>query len=248
MTAILIEEKADMQKRQTCNWQPLGLCLGWTLAVAAQAHVSVTTSPIYAGKSAEIVLSVPHGCESSKYDTQRVEVEIPTELAGIRPADNVFGRAVPVTDTTGKVTRLVWSKPSDAPAHGDTHLYNFSFRATLPSTPFQTVYLDTTQYCKNDKGEEISVAWKGHGETTVTPAPEPAPSFVILPSRAPGWNKYTTNLHIHSLSIFKDAEIVWLDDRSKAYSVNAITAGWLAAEKIPLLEMIDEGQTFWVKY
>jgi hypothetical protein len=77
--------------------------------------------------------------------------------------------------------------------------------------------------------------------------PEPAPGLLILPARSPGWNRYTAADDITDLSVFDDAEIVWVGD--EAYSSNPLTAELIADEEgvAPLVD-ITAGAEVWVKY
>ena len=122
------------------------------------------------------------------------------------------------------------------------------------------MYLPTTQFCKNTNGDEISAAWTAtnatHGSHKVSAAAEtttaeinanPAPSFLAYPARIKGWNKYIAPDHLHDMSIFNDAEIVWKGDA--AYSANPNTVELINADTAatPLSEIHPE-EVFWVKY
>ena len=77
--------------------------------------------------------------------------------------------------------------------------------------------------------------------------PLPAPAIVILPPRFPGWNKFTAPAEIADLSVFNDAEIVWVGEA--AYSSNPATAALIEAEDgVTVLESIPADAEIWVKY
>ena len=77
--------------------------------------------------------------------------------------------------------------------------------------------------------------------------PEPAPLLVILPKRGAGWNKHEAPAAIDDLSIFDDAEIVWVGDA--AYSANPTTMALIAGEDgVSVLTEIAAGAEIWVKY
>ncbi len=232
----------------------------------AFAHVGVANTPLMSGKTQEIVLSVPHGCSetvngsSVAYDTLRVEVDIPTTLTGLRPLDNVFGNASIVKDDNGAIIKVIWAKDSSNNKGADSHHYNFSLRAKIAAPAFTTVYLPTTQYCMNANGDEITAAWtatnSAHGSHKVSAADattsaqvtaNPAPSFLAYPARVKGWNKYTAPDHLHDMSIFNDAEIVWKGEA--AYSANPHTVELIKADSSATeLSEIHPDEIFWVKY
>jgi len=214
---------------------------------AAFAHVSVTTAPVFAKKSAKIVLSVPHGCEGA--DTSKIEVTVPAELTSVRPYPGEFG-AVAIESNAETVTKLTWTKSDADIQPGDTHAYEVALRATLPDAPFTTVYLPTVQYCRDAEGNETSEAWTaigGEHDHNNPAAENPAPSAFVYPVRAPGWNKYTVNQHVHDFAVFKDAEIVWAG--TAAYSPNVEIQALISAEEgVTVLDAIHPGTDIWVKY
>jgi hypothetical protein len=68
-----------------------------------------------------------------------------------------------------------------------------------------------------------------------------------MPPRMPGWNKYVAPKAITDLSVFDDAQIVWVDDA--AYSANEATAALIADEEgVSKLEKIPAKAEIWVKY
>lgn len=229
----------------------------WTFALAtttallsnqAMAHVSITSGPAIANQRNIIEISVPHGCEG--FDSVRIEIDIPTSLSSIRPIDSVFGPASIVSQNDA-ITKIVWAKPTSAILDSDTHYYQVSFRATLPDTPFTLMALPTTQYCLDDSGNEISVSWSDpvseHGSHDSSS--HPSPSMMLLPERHPGWNQYQTSegMHLHDMSIFDDAEIVWWNNA--AYSSNPSVINMIQNDSnYSVLEEIHDNASFWVKY
>jgi uncharacterized protein YcnI len=230
------------------------------------AHVGIANAPLISGKTQEIILSVPHGCSemvgdnSVAYDTLRIEVDIPTTLTGLRPLDNVFGNASIVRDDNGAIIKVIWAKDSSNNKGADSHHYNFSLRAKIAAPAFTTVYLPTTQYCMNADGDEITAAWtatnSAHGSHKVSAADattsaqvtaNPAPSFLAYPARVKGWNKYTAPDHLHDMSIFNDAEIMWKGEA--AYSANPNTTALIKTDNSTTeLSEIHPDEIFWVKY
>lgn len=236
----------------------LGLLASFGLPQLAQAHVNVggATGPaIVGGHGFEMMVNVPHGCGveadgmSVEYDTIAIEVQIPAEITSVRAMDSEFGKATFEKDADGKITKVIWTRDiaSNPPQDGADYYYKLGLRVGLPNTPFKKLFFPTVQKCDND----VEVAWVstdgGHDHSGHGGGDEPAPSLTLWPARSPGWNKYTVNEHLHDLTIFRDAEIVWAGD--KAYSFNAETMKLIQAEDgVEVLEEIHAGTEIWVKY
>lgn len=223
------------------------------LSGAAQAHISVVSGPAFASSSQELTFKVGHGCNGA--DTFRVEIRIPEGVTGVRPADTVFGKAVVTKDpATGAVSSVVWTKAAADVLPGDTQLYKFTLSASLPDKPFTPLFFPTLQSCRAADGTESTTEWTeattehNHRQTGSTAATaSPAPYVFLLPTRVPGWNKYTVEQHVHDLSVFKDAQIVWAG--SAAYSSNPSTLQLIEKEpNTRVLEAIHPGTEIWVKY
>lgn len=222
------------------NYKPtlatfIALSLG--LLQGAEAHTSfviTATSNAFAGKSYTATLNLSHGCEDSggvKYDTERLEVEIPADVTSVRPMDAAWATAAVEKDGTGAVTKLIWTRTTTAHAE-DSHLYRVQFLGKLPNAPLTTLAFRAVQYCNNST---LETAWEG----------AEAPTLKLLPTRAPGWNKYTAQADMDEAAIkafFADAYIVWSGDA--AYSANPVTAGLISTP----LTTIPTGAEFWVKY
>ena len=223
------------------------------LAPVAEAHVALSTSPVIAGASQELTFNVGHGCSGA--DTVKLEVRIPEGITSVRPLDAVFGKAVVTKDaTSGLVTAVTWTKAEADVLPADTQLYKVALSAKLPDKPFTRLFFPTYQTCRAANGATTVVEWVGettehdHGSTgTTTPTAEPAPTAFLLPARTPGWNKYTVNEHVHDMTVFKDAQIVW--SGNTAYSPNAAVLGLIQQEQnTQVLAEIHPGTDIWVKY
>ncbi|WP_437782679.1 YcnI family copper-binding membrane protein [Sorangium sp. So ce1097] len=220
-------------------------------ATAAQAHISVS-GPAFAGATHEASFGVGHGCDGA--DTYRVKIQIPAGVTSVRPLDSTFGKAVLEKDAEGNVTAVVWTKPLADVLPADTNYYKLSLRFQVPETPFKTLYFPTIQTCRTADGTETVAEWVAtsgghgsHGDNPDAPESHPAPALTVLPPRAPGWNKYTVNEHVHDLSVFKDALIVWAG--KAAYSPNPSTQSLIETEPdTEVLTMIHPGTEIWVKY
>jgi uncharacterized protein YcnI len=221
-----------------CSW------LLW--AHTALAHVSVA-GPGFAGKSQVLTFSIGHGCEGA--DTVRLEIAIPEEVTTVRAVPSVWGEAELTRNDALVVTAVAWSK-AEARAEDDQY-YQFAIRISVPDMPFTTLYFPARQFCRAADGTETTVNWEAlPADIEAAPMgmePEPAPALLVLPSRMPGWNKFTVGDAITDLSIFDDAQIVWAGDA--AYSSNPETKNLIAAEAdVDELTEIEAGAEIWVKY
>jgi periplasmic copper chaperone A len=221
-------------------------CSLLSLAATARAHVSVS-GPAFAGKSQVLTFGVGHGCEGA--DTFRVEVAIPEQVTVVRALPSAWGEAVLTRNDADIVTGVTWTKSDVRDA--DDQYYQFSIRISVPDAPFTTLYFPATQTCRNSDGEELTAAWatlpedvdeSAEGEEVLE-----APALLILPPRLPGWNKYTAQDDIADLSVFDDAQIVWVGDA--AYSANPETTKLIKSEDdVEELTEIEAGAEIWVKY
>ena len=224
----------------------VGACL-LALPGSALAHVSVSGAA-YANQNTLLTFGVGHGCEGA--DTVAIEVSIPKEVTGVRiMPSGVFPAAEIKTDDAKIVTAVVWTK--DTTRATDDGYYQLQIRAKMPDAPFTTVLFPARQTCRKADGTETVVDWKATPEEVAAAPmgmePEPAPTLVVLPVRAPGWNKFTTKVAIADLKIFNDAEIVWVGDA--AYSGNATTAEQIKSEDdVTELTKIAANAEIWVKY
>lgn len=216
------------------------------MAPPAAGHIAVG-KPALVGAREVVTFGVGHGCEGA--DTVRVEIAIPEELTAVRGVPSPeFGDADVILDATELPVAVVWQKDEVRPR--DDAYYSLSIRITVPDLPFTKLYFPATQTCRTPEGDEITVEWDALPGAPLLDGgvePEPAPSLLVLPVRSPGWNKYTATDDITDLSVFDDAEIVWVGD--EAYSSNPLTAELIADEPgvAPLVD-ISAGAEIWVKY
>lgn len=217
------------------------------VATAAQAHVGITNPNVAAGSSQIIHFGVGHGCAGA--DTTRIVVTIPAEVTSVRGIPGTgFGEADVITDEAGLPLAVAWEK--DTVRDLDDAYYQLSLRISVPATPFATLYFPVTQTCRDAEGVETVVEWNAlpgdpppQGEEEASPAA----ALSIVPARSPGWNRYVAQSAIIDLSVFKDAEIVWVGDA--AYSSNQLTAELIANEEgVAQLVGIEPGAEIWVKY
>lgn len=218
----------------------------------AHAHISLAAASPYANSTVEANFNVGHGCEG--LDTYSVKIRIPSGVTSVRLVENgSFASAVAELDAAGNVTTVTFTKAQGAVRASDDAFYKLVLRLKLPNTPFSTVYFPTTQVCKSADGNmSKTTEWVGMGEpaTDAGEQVEPAPALAVLPTRNPGWNKYTTSSALEKADIeglFKDAVIVWAGEA--AYSANPLTAEQIKAEDgVDALDTIKPGTEFWVKY
>ena len=200
---------------------------------AAEAHISFAANNAYAGSSYIATANIPHGCADAngvKHDTTKVEIAIPAEFTSVRPQDTAFGSATVEKDSNGNVIKLIWTRTATTLSE-DANFYQVTFRGTLPDAPLTTLEFVTTQTCEGN----TTKSWEG----------AEVPKLRILPTRTPGWNKYTAQADIDEATIkafFGDAYIVW--SNGAAYSANPVTAGLITNT----LTTIPLGAEFWVKY
>ncbi|MFB1481899.1 YcnI family protein [Corallococcus sp. RDP092CA] len=233
--------------------RPLCVVAGSLLSSTVYAHAAVSgATPPYAGATFDADVTVSHGCDGA--DTYQMRVQLPEGVTNVRPVDSVFGRAEVEKDASGNVTAVTWTRTGEVRA-ADTHFFRLGLRMKLPSRPFTTLFFPTTQTCRTPAGAESVVEWTGteggehdhDGDAGTAPSENPAPSLYLLPSRLPGWNQYTVEEHVHDLTVFKDALIVW--SGAQAYSFNPATQALIEKEPgVTALTQIHPGTVIWVKY
>lgn len=225
-----------------------GLAAGSLLfsATAAWAHVGASGLAV-AGKNAVVTLGVGHGCEGA--DSYSIEVHIPAAVTAVRAFPSAWGEAVFKKNAAGAVTSVTWSKNESRPE--DDQYYQFQLRLAVPDAAFTQLFLPTTQRCRNADGDELVTEWDALPAEIAAAAegeePPPAPALWIVPARMNGWNKYTNSVKIEDLSVFDDAQIVWVGDA--AYSSNPETQALIASEEdVDELTEIPADSEIWVRY
>lgn len=213
----------------------------------ALAHVSLGDQKGIADASQVLTFGVGHGCDGA--DTVALEISIPEEVTVTRGlvGPGGFGQPVITKNDAELVTKVAWSK-TDAEA-GDDNYYQFGIRIKVPNTPFKTLLFPAKQTCRTADGEEIIADWALSPEEAAAGGEHAleAPSLTILPPRKSGWNKFEVDGKIEDLSIFDDAQIVWLDD--DAYSSNEATKELIASDDdVGELTEIAAGSEIWIKY
>jgi uncharacterized protein YcnI len=215
-------------------------------STTALAHVSVS-GPGIAGTNQVLTFGVGHGC--GELDTISIEIAIPSEVTQVHalvgPAG--FGEAVLTVSDAELVTAVKWTKAESRAA--DDHYYQFGMRVAVPNMPFKTLLFPATQTCLDADGEEVVVEWALSAEDAAEGGDHAleAPALKIVPKRGKGWNKFTVADEIADLSVFDDAEIVWLDD--KAYSSNETIKELIESdEDVDDLTEIPADSEIWVKY
>lgn len=216
------------------------------LSSTALAHVGVN-GPGIAGTNQVLTFGVGHGCEG--LDTVSIEIAIPSEVTTVRALVGPvgFGEAELTLDDAELVTKVKWEKAESRPA--DDSYYQFGLRVGVPDMPFKTLYFPATQVCRGEDGEDVVVEWaltaeeaEGAGDHALE-----APALKIIPKRWNGWNKFTVADKVEDLTIFDDAQIVWLGD--KAYSSNPATQELIESDDdVDELTEIPADSEIWVKY
>jgi uncharacterized protein YcnI len=217
-------------------------------STTALAHPSFMDGPGIAGTNQVLNIGLSHGCEGA--DTISIEVAIPSEVTEVRalvgPAG--FGEAALTINDAELVTAVKWTKTESRAA--DDQYYVYGLRISVPDMPFESLYFPTTQTCLTTDGEEVVVEWALTPEEAAEAGGDHAPTspaLKIVPKRGKGWNKFTVADKLEDLSIFDDAEIVWLDD--KAYSSNETIKELIESdEDVDELTEIPADSEIWVKY
>jgi uncharacterized protein YcnI len=207
----------------------------------AQAHTSFVidaTSVPFANSNYTGTLRAGHGCEDEAtgehYDTEKIYVEIPAGVTGVKPFDAAWADASIETNSTTGITTITWTRRANlAVQPADTHLYTVSFRGKLPDAPLTSLAFRVVQVCN---GGTLETAWEGANAAMLN----------LVPARSPGWNKYTIGVAVPDAAALKkffgDALIVW--SNNAAYSANPVTDGLITNK----LTTIPASQEFWVKY
>lgn len=246
------------------------------LNTEAQAHVGVVNTQLpyaVAGKSYELVLTVPHGCadpldSTKELDTYKVEIITPAAFTAVRPIiDGVFGKPTRVSLDNGVTTTFVWTKAAALDSANDDQSYRIGLRGTVAATSeFTKLTFNTKQYCKNKAGsDDIVRDWTNYAAADGTISNQ-SPTVKVYPPRTLGWNKFnlaSTNekhtqadVKVFLTDFFADAQIVWVG--KGAYSANVDTTTkikTLASQDSAYSElianasiMLHAGDDIWVKY
>lgn len=218
---------------------------GLVTSSTALAHVGAS-GPAIAGENSLLTFSVGHGCEGA--DTYAVELQIPDGVLSVRAVPNPAFTVEIVLDDAELPDKVIFSKDPATVRPADDMYYQLGLRVAVPDQPFTTMFFPATQRCRSAEGEELVTEWFAEStEHGAEDAPPPAPAITILPTHTAGWNKFTPDQDIHSLDVFSDAQIVWVEDA--AYSPNAETTALIEAdEDVSTLEHIKAGSVVWVKY
>lgn len=209
------------------------------LSNLAQAHVGVVNTQLpyaVAGKSYELVLTIPHGCtdpqDSNKHlDTYKVHLVTPSAFTSPRPIiDGVFGKPKQTTNSDGSKTTLVWTKDASLNATEDNQSYRVGVRGSIAATAALTkLTFNIKQFCKNPNGgADIIVNWAQYVAADGSVSNQ-SPTVKVFPAtRQLGWNKFnlssTNEKHTRAdvktfmSDFFSDAAIVWVG--KGAYSAN----------------------------
>jgi hypothetical protein len=224
----------------------LAILAGLCLAGSASAHPSITSGPAAANKSQKITFGVSHGCSGA--DTVALRVEVPAGISSVRPLTGDFGKPS-IEGTAAAVTAVSWRKPVTDLQDTDFGYYELTIRARVADVSFTKIYFRVFQTCRTAAGVETTVDW------TALPGEQgnEAAALTVVPSRQPGWNRYTLGATAQILAAdlptyFADAQIVWLG--TAAYSANPNTMALIGttAGVTPLGGDVTAGQELWVKY
>ena len=215
------------------------------LATTAHAHVSIISGPTTANASQEVTFGVGHGCDGA--DTVKVTVDIPAGVTSVRGLSSDFGPTT-YTKNGANVTSITWQKPDASVYAEDSQYYKLTVRLKAPNAPFTKLLMPARQTCKDAQGNLTTVYWTTAPDSDA--GGEPAPVLYVLPTKSPGWNKWTVPAPVAAkdmVGFFKDAQIVWRG--SSAYSANATTVAQIKGEAgVTELTDLKAGDEIWVRY
>lgn len=207
----------------------LALTLGG--AVAAQAHVGVTTDSTEAGAYTIATVSVPHACDVSP--TTRVAIQIPEGINAVVPTRNAFYTVetveetleTPLTDghgneVTERIAEVVYTATTPLPA-GQRDAFELSLQ--LPEDAAgTTLFFPTVQTCEVGESAWVQIAAEGQDPHELE---YPAPSINVTEGTGGG--------HDHGAS--HDAES---EDVAEATGPNALAITGVALGAVGLLTAI----------
>jgi uncharacterized protein YcnI len=221
---------------------------GLLTTTIAEAHPTVQSGPAAANKTQKIMFGLAHGCNGTD-DTQKIRIEIPAGISSVRALYSAFGK--PRIEKTGaNVTAVEWQKSDLDLLATDDGYYELTIRARVADVPFTTIYFNVIQTCKSSTGTITVVPWtEPPGSTTG----DPAPALLVVPSRIPGWNKFTlgATTTVAAADVPKylsDAVIVWRGN--SAYSSNANIMAMIASTPgvTALTGDLQPNDEIWVRY
>jgi uncharacterized protein YcnI len=221
-------------------------------SATAFAHITISSGPAAAGKSAKIAFAINHGCNSSSEDTWKIRVDFPTTggFSNIRPMASDFGKPVLIRDVNNAVIAVEWTKPDAEKRDKDDGYYELVIKTTVPNTPYKKLSFPVTQTCVDAAGTPTTpVVWDG------TNVAEPAPVLTVVPPRTStiGWNKFTipasTTVAAGDFgAYFGDALIVWKDTAAFSSNPNTVEQITATAGVSMLSTDLAAGDVIWVRY
>lgn len=220
----------------------------------ARAHVGISSGPVVADSTSEVIFSVGHGCAG--LDTLSIKIDIPASVTAVRAGPSNLGTATFERNAALAVTAVTFAKKPSEVIEGDDNLYKVVLRLKVPKTPFAPVYFPIHQTCQKPDGTGTTVSeWvattpnESHSSDAGA-APSPAAVLVVVPAWKPGWNKFTVPAAIATAELatyFGTAQVVWKG--TAAYSANTSTVEQIKSTAgVTELTAIAAGDEVWVKY
>ncbi len=158
-------------------------------ALAASAHVTVSTDTTAAGSYALLTFGVPHGCDGSA--TTKIAIKIPDQVTAVTPSVNpnwdvqkvVAQLDPPTTDEDGdqltqRVDQVVYTAKTPLPADLRDALV---LSLQIPDVAGQTLQFPVIQTC--EVGE---TAWIEQQQAGQPEPAHPAPSFEVTAASGTG--------------------------------------------------------------
>lgn len=164
------------------------------LPTTAMAHITLVDKHAVSGSTIKNALQIGHGCttdDGRKLSTRKVIMSIPDGVKQARPfakagwtIKTVIGPITPYESRgnliTEDVVEIIWRANGKKNKLDYNFRDEFTFRATMPSKPAQSIYFPATQVCNNTN----KVEWIGIpvGDEEPGDLDRPAPRLVTTPS------------------------------------------------------------------
>ncbi|MGO1736616.1 MAG: YcnI family copper-binding membrane protein [Leucobacter sp.] len=192
-------------------------------AVAANAHVTISSDTAEAGAYSLLTFGVPHGCDGSA--TTAVSIQIPEEITSVTPTRNPLYTVetisetldTPITDghgneVTERIAEVVYTTQTPLP---DDQRDAFELSLQLPEDAAgTTLYFPTVQTCEEGESAWVQIAAEGQDPHELD---LPAPEIAIVEASA-------NSGHDHGDHTAEASEAAAQDETSSVQAPLVITA------------------------
>lgn len=192
-------------------------------AVAANAHVTVSSDTAEAGAYSLLTFSVPHGCDGSA--TTAVSIQVPEEITSVTPTRNPLYTVetisevldTPIMDSHGnevteRIAEVVYTAQTPLP---DDQRDAFELSVKLPENAAgATLYFPTVQTCEQGESAWVQIAAEGQDPHELD---LPSPQIAIIEASA-------NSGHDHGDHTAEASEAAAQDESSSVQTPLVITA------------------------